>query len=78
LFPPGEVIGFGVSQPKLYEFYRLLRGRDAFLRFLLKGVEHINRVAEAYGVNSTEGVPSKSATISKMPRPPKPFSAFAK
>jgi hypothetical protein len=45
-----------VTQARLYELNLVLRGGDAFFRFLLESVQDIHDVGKAHGVNGPIGV----------------------
>src|ERR1035437_1949178 len=53
---PLSVVPFCRGEPLFDEFDFFLRRGDTFLRLLLKGVQHVNGVAEAHRVDGPEGV----------------------
>jgi hypothetical protein len=64
-----------VTQARLYELNLVLRGGDAFFRFVLESVQDIRDVGKAHGVNGPIGVAVEA--LDQLKDSTKPRSALA-
>src|ERR1035437_2186888 len=73
---PLSIVPFCRDESPLDEFDFFPRRGDTFLRLLLKGVQHVNSVAEAHRVDGPEGVAFIGRNDLKHSAPAEPFEDF--
>src|ERR1017187_8994863 len=73
---PLPIVPLCRSEPLFDEFDFFLRRGDAFLGLLLKGVQHVNSVAEAHRVDGPEGVALIGRYDLKHSAPAETFEGF--